>query len=105
MVIRGGYNVYPREIEEVLYSHSDVVECAVIGEAHEVFGEEIVAYVVVKNDLDEKELSAYCERNLAKYKNPRVFRFLEELPKTVTGKILKGPLRKSSYSKHKAEKS
>ncbi|MFE8699649.1 class I adenylate-forming enzyme family protein [Cytobacillus sp. FJAT-54145] len=94
MIIRGGYNVYPREIEEVLYAHSDVIECAVVGEAHEILGEEIVAYVVVKNNLQEEELSAYCREHLAKYKTPRVFRFLDSLPKTVTGKILKGPLRK-----------
>ncbi|MBN9654204.1 AMP-binding protein [Halobacillus sp. GSS1] len=103
MIIRGGYNVYPREIEEVLYTHPDVIECAVIGEAHEVFGEEIVAYVVVRNDLDEKELAAYCERNLAKYKNPRVYRLLESLPKTVTGKILKGPLKKYQPAKIKKD--
>lgn len=94
MIIRGGYNVYPREIEEVLYSHPEVVECAVIGEPDEVFGEEIVAYVVVKNQLNEEELDAFCRKKLARYKNPRIYRFIEALPKTVTGKILKGPLRK-----------
>lgn len=96
MIIRGGYNVYPREIEEVLYAHADIIECAVIGEEHAVFGEEIVAYVVAKNNLQEEELSAYCKKNLANYKVPRVFRFINELPKTVTGKILKGTLRNLS---------
>ncbi|MDE5414534.1 long-chain-fatty-acid--CoA ligase [Alkalihalobacterium chitinilyticum] len=100
MIIRGGYNVYPREIEEVLYAHPDIIECAVIGEANEVFGEEIVAYVVTKNELLEEELSSYCKKNMANYKVPRIFRFIEELPKTATGKILKTPLRKNQESRN-----
>jgi long-chain acyl-CoA synthetase len=99
MIIRGGYNVYPREIEELLYTHPAVVECAVIGEPHDVFGEEIVAYVVVKNDVTEEELSTFCKQNLANYKVPRIFRYLDALPKTATGKILKGPLKQNSAVK------
>ncbi|WP_216830708.1 class I adenylate-forming enzyme family protein [Alkalihalobacterium elongatum] len=100
MIIRGGYNVYPREIEEVLYAHPDIIECAVIGEAHEVFGEEIVAYVVMKKEISEEDLYAYCKKNIASYKVPRIFRFLDELPKTATGKILKVPLRKKQQSRN-----
>ena len=99
MIIRGGYNVYPREIEEVLYTHQAVVECAVIGEPHDIFGEEIVAYVVVKNDVTEEELSTFCKQNLANYKVPRIFRYLDALPKTATGKILKGPLKQKTSVK------
>ncbi|MBD3108416.1 AMP-binding protein [Bacillus sp. AGMB 02131] len=99
MIIRGGYNVYPREIEEVLYSHPDVVECAVIGEPDDLFGEEIVAYVVVKNELEEQVLSDYCREKIASYKTPRIYRFIDSLPKTATGKILKGPLRQKHTTK------
>lgn len=99
MIIRGGYNVYPREIEEVLYTHPAIVECAVIGEPHEVLGEEIVAYVVVKQEVTEEELSAFCLENLAKFKAPRIFRYLESLPKNATGKTLKEPLKQMTQVK------
>ena len=72
------------------------MECAVIGEPHDIFGEEIVAYVVVKNDVTEEELSTFCKQNLANYKVPRIFRYLDALPKTATGKILKGPLKQNT---------
>lgn len=94
MIIRGGYNVYPREVEEVLYSHPDVVECAVIGESDPVFGEEVAAYVVTKEERTPEEISDYCKQHLAHYKIPRKIYFLKELPKTATGKILKTPLKK-----------
>ena len=99
MIIRGGYNVYPREIEEVLYTHPAIVECAVIGEPHEVLGEEIVAYVVVKQEVTEEELSAFCLENLAKFKAPRIFRYLDALPKNATGKTLKEPLKQMTQVK------
>jgi long-chain acyl-CoA synthetase len=94
MIIRGGYNVYPREVEEVLYTHPDVVECAVVGEADPVFGEEVAAYVVTKSPKSPEEITNYCKQQLAHYKVPRKVYFLKELPKTTTGKILKTPLRK-----------
>jgi long-chain acyl-CoA synthetase len=94
MIIRGGYNVYPREVEEVLYTHPDVVECAVVGEADPIFGEEVAAYVVTKSPKTPEEITAYCKQQLAHYKVPRKVYFLKELPKTTTGKILKTPLRK-----------
>lgn len=93
MIIRGGYNVYPREVEEVLYGHPDIVECAVLGEADQTFGEEIAAYVVVKQVTTAEEIIAYCKENLAHYKVPRKIYFLDELPKNATGKILKAPLK------------
>ena len=94
MIIRGGYNVYPREVEEVLYTHPAIAECAVLGEPHEVFGEEVAAFVVTKTPVTPEELEAYCQQHLAKYKVPRIYYFLDSLPKNATGKILKTPLRK-----------
>ena len=95
MIIRGGENIYPREIEEVIYEHPGVLECAVIGVPHEVRGEEVLAVVVPKQgvELDVEELSAFAAARLAKYKLPRQFEVRDELPKTPTGKISKGPLR------------
>jgi long-chain acyl-CoA synthetase len=95
LVIRGGYNVYPREIEEVLYAHPDIVEAAVIGKRDERLGEEVVAVVVARpgSELGEQDVIAYCRERLAAYKYPREIRFLGELPKGPSGKILKSALR------------
>jgi long-chain acyl-CoA synthetase len=93
MIIRGGYNVYPREVEEVLYTHPDIVECAVIGESDPVFGEEVAAYIVTKVSRTPEEIVTFCKQNLVHYKVPRKIYFLSELPKTATGKILKTPLK------------
>jgi long-chain acyl-CoA synthetase len=97
MIIRGGYNVYPREIEEVLYGHPCVREVAVVGVPHERHGEEVKA-VVVPKEGDERallanELIAYCRERLAPYKVPRIIEFRASLPKGATGKILKRELR------------
>ena len=94
MIIRGGFNVYPREVEEVLYAHDAIVEAAVIGVEHESHGEEVKA-VVVSNDpkLDAEDLIAWCKQRLAAYKYPRIVEFSEGLPKGPTGKILKRELR------------
>jgi len=94
LVIVGGYNVYPREVEEVLFAHPGVVEAAVIGLPDVDFGEAIHAYVVLKDEtISREDLSAYCAKHLAKYKIPRQFEFLEELPKNTTGKILRRSLK------------
>jgi long-chain acyl-CoA synthetase len=97
LVIRGGYNVYPREIEEVLYSHPGIREAAVIGKPDDRLGEEVVAVVVLQPgvSLDEREIIAYSRERLAAYKYPREVRFMAELPKGPTGKILKTELRGS----------
>jgi long-chain acyl-CoA synthetase len=94
MIIRGGFNVYPREIEEVLYAHDAIVEAAVLGVPHESHGEEVKA-VVVSNDpaLTADTLIAWCKERLAAYKYPRIVEFSESLPKGPTGKILKRELR------------
>lgn len=96
MVIRGGYNVYPREIEEVLYAHPAVAEAAVVGRADERLGEEVLAYIVLKPHatVEADELIAHCKERLAAYKYPREIHILTELPKGPTGKILKRELRR-----------
>ncbi len=95
MIIRGGFNVYPREIEEVLYTHPAIAEAAVIGIAHESHGEEVKAVVALKSgqSTTEDEIRAYCKEKLAAYKYPRVVSIIAELPKGPTGKILKRELR------------
>jgi long-chain acyl-CoA synthetase len=91
MIIRGGYNVYPREIEEVIYEHPAVREAAVVGIPHADLGEEVGAAVALNPgaELTESELREFVKANVAAYKYPRHVWFLEELPKGPTGKILK----------------
>lgn len=94
MIIVGGYNVYPREVEEVLYQHSSVVEAAVVGVPNEEYGESVKAYVVVNNEqIKINDIIQFCESQLVKYKIPRHVEFLAELPKNSTGKILRRVLR------------
>jgi long-chain acyl-CoA synthetase len=94
MIIRGGFNVYPREIEEVLLTHEAVSLAAVIGIPHESHGEEIKAYVIKSPgaEITEDELVDWCKEQMAPYKYPRVVEFAPELPMTSTGKILKREL-------------
>lgn len=91
LVIRGGYNVYPREIEEVLYAHPAVSEVAVLGVPHADLGEEVAAMVVLKPGASATadDLRAFVKERVAPYKYPRIVRLANELPKTNTGKILK----------------
>jgi long-chain acyl-CoA synthetase len=98
LVIRGGYNVYPREIEEVLYAHPGILEAAVVGKPDERLGEEVVAFVVLRpgSELSADEVIAYCRERLAAYKYPRDIRFAAELPKGPSGKILKSALREAA---------
>jgi long-chain acyl-CoA synthetase len=94
LILVGGYNVYPREVEEVIYNHSDVIEVAVLGVPDTNLGEAVKAYVVSKNpELTEEQLLDYCREHLAKYKNPTSIEFIEELPKNTTGKILRRALK------------
>ena len=95
MIIRGGFNVYPREIEEVLLMHPAVSLAAVVGVPHDRHGEEVKAYVILKQDahLTEAELVAWSKQNMADYKYPRIIEFRTSLPMTATGKILKRELR------------
>ncbi len=94
MVLVGGYNVYPREVEEVLYAHPNVTEVAVIGVPDPQTGEAVHSFVVIdKPSLTEEDLIEYCQAHLVKYKVPTSIDFLEELPKNTTGKILRKNLR------------
>ncbi len=95
MILRGGFNVYPRELEEVLMTHEAVSLCAVVGISHDELGEEVKAFVVLKQNaaLTETELVGWCKSNMASYKYPRFVEFRETLPMTATGKILKRELR------------
>lgn len=97
MIIRGGLNIYPREVEEVLYTNPKILETAVVGIQDPVMGEEVKAFIVLKNPdekVDSEELRQYCLNHLVKYKVPKFFEIVEQLPKTMTGKILKRELRK-----------
>jgi long-chain acyl-CoA synthetase len=91
MIIRGGYNVYPREIEEALFEHPAILECAVLGVPHDELGEEVAAAVVLKEgfDVDAAEIRAHAKERVAAYKYPRHIWFTDVLPKGPTGKILK----------------
>jgi long-chain acyl-CoA synthetase len=95
LIIRGGYNVYPREVEEVLYANPAVSEVAVIGVPDDRLGEEVRAVVVLKQgeSMSEDDVIAYCKERLAAYKYPRSVEFRDELPKNATGKILKKELK------------
>lgn len=94
LVVRGGYNVYPREIEEVIYEHPAIAEVAVIGTPDEELGEEVRAVVALKEgeSATEEEIIAFVKERVAAYKYPRSVTFMEDLPKTATGKILKREL-------------
>jgi long-chain acyl-CoA synthetase len=94
MIICGGYNVYPRDVEEVLYSHPAILEAGVIGIPDEYRGESVKAFVVLKEGMaaSEEEIIAYCAEHLAKYKVPTAVAFRDELPKSAMGKVLRREL-------------
>ncbi|MBL1703868.1 long-chain fatty acid--CoA ligase, partial [Klebsiella pneumoniae] len=91
IVLVGGYNVYPREVEEVLYEHEKVQEVVTIGVPDPYRGETVKAFVVLKEgaECSEEELDQFARKYLAAYKVPKVYEFREELPKTTVGKILR----------------
>lgn len=94
MIIAGGFNIYPREIEEVLYEHEAVQECVVAGIPDPYRGETVKAYIVLKEgyNVTEEEFNVYCREHLASFKVPRIYEFRKELPKTAVGKILRRSL-------------
>ena len=94
LVIRGGFNIYPRDVEEVLATHPAVIEAAVVGVPSERMGEEVKAYVVTGTTVDPEELMAYCRERLANYKTPSQIEFIDALPRNAIGKIDKKELRK-----------
>jgi long-chain acyl-CoA synthetase len=95
LIIRGGFNIYPREVEEVLYAHPAVAEAAVVGMRDPLMGEEVLAFVALKGGttVDAGGLIEFCQQRLAKYKCPKQVRFVETLPKSPIGKILRKELR------------
>lgn len=95
MIIVGGFNVYPREVEEVLFAHNNIVEAAVIGSPDPNLGEAVHAYVVLKEvaATSTEDLLAYCTKHMVKYKVPKVIEIMDELPKNTTGKILRRSLK------------
>jgi acyl-CoA synthetase (AMP-forming)/AMP-acid ligase II len=94
-IISGGENVYPQEVEEVLYGHAKVLECTVFGIPDEKWVEAVCAAIVVRPgcEVTEEEIMDYCKINLAAYKRPKRVQFMESLPKTPSGKIQKQKLR------------
>lgn len=95
VIISGGSNIYPREVEEVLLQHPLVQEVSVVGQRHAEWGEEVVAFVVTKSGdpMDAGELDALCLQSIARFKRPKQYRFLPALPKSSYGKVLKTALR------------
>jgi long-chain acyl-CoA synthetase len=94
MIIRGGENIYPREIDEVLYQHPAIAAAAVVGVPDELYGEEVAAFVVLRegSEISEQELIEFCKDRLADYKCPKTVRFVKDIPKGPTGKLLKREL-------------
>jgi long-chain acyl-CoA synthetase len=95
LIIRGGFNIYPREVEEVLYAHPAVAEAAVVGMRDPLMGEDVLAFVVLKlgQEASAEAILAFCQERLAKYKCPKQVRFVDGLPKSPIGKILRKELR------------
>ena len=106
MIIRGGFNVYPREVEEVLMTHPDISLAAVIGVPHEEYGEEITAYVIPQlgSQISETDVIAWAKKEMAAYKYPRHVEIVKSLPLGPTGKILKTELRTMAAEKEPAAK-
>ena len=92
MIVSGGENVFPQEVEETLAGHSNVAEAAVVGIEHEKWGQALKAYVVKKGSVDEKALKKHVKDNLAGYKVPQEIEFVDELPRNAAGKVLKREL-------------
>ncbi|PUB15109.1 long-chain-fatty-acid--CoA ligase [Paenisporosarcina sp. OV554] len=103
MIIAGGYNIYPREIEEVLYEHPSIQECVAVGVPDAYRGETVKAYIVLKENeqITEEELNTFCREHLASFKVPRIYEFRKELPKTAVGKILRRSLVEEEKEKNK----
>ena len=100
MIVRGGFNIYPVEVENVLYEHPAVAQCAVVGKSHPILGEDVMAVVVLKPDqkTTTEELTEFCKDKLADFKRPRIIEFRESLPINPMGKVDKKILRASIQS-------
>lgn len=106
MIIAGGFNIYPREIDEVLFEHPKVQDAVAVGIPDEYRGETVKAYVVLKpgEECSEQEIIDFCKERLASYKAPRTVEFRAELPKTLVGKVLRRELREQELAKQKEQK-
>ena len=95
MVIVGGYNVYPRQVDDVLFEHSKIKEAATVGKPHDKLGEVLVAFIVLQADtsMDEAEFFDYCKTAMVKYKRPVEVTFVDSLPRTAARKIDKKSLK------------
>ncbi|AMQ20797.1 class I adenylate-forming enzyme family protein [Geobacillus sp. JS12] len=102
MIITGGFNVYPREIEDILYQHPAVLEAAVVGVPDETWGETIKAFIVLREGftVSEQDIIEYCKEHLASYKKPKSVEFVDELPKSPVGKVVRRWLRDPYWAKH-----
>ncbi len=107
MIIASGYNIYPRDVEEVIYEHPAVQEAVVVGIPDEYRGETVKAVVVLKEgqSITEDEMIEYCRENMAAYRVPRIVEFRKELPKTAVGKILRRTVKEEEIRKHKQQQS
>jgi long-chain acyl-CoA synthetase len=104
MIIAGGYNIYPREIDEVLYQHPKIADAVTVGIDDEYRGETVKAFVVLKEGetLTEEDIIGFCREKLAAYKSPKIVEFRDELPKSAVGKILRKVLRDEEANKKKS---
>jgi fatty-acyl-CoA synthase len=105
MIIRGGENIYPREIEEFLYTHPEISDVQVYGVPDEKYGERVAAAIIKKKDasLTEEDAKEYCRENIAHYKVPEYVDFVEEYPMTASGKIQKYKLREAAVERYELE--
>jgi long-chain acyl-CoA synthetase len=103
MIIAGGYNIYPREIDEVLYQHPKIADAVSVGVPDAYRGETVKAFVVLKEDetATPEEIIDFCREKLAAYKSPKIVEFRRELPKSAVGKILRKVLRDEEAAKQK----
>ena len=101
MIIAGGYNIYPLELDDVLFDHPKILEACCIGVPDSYRGETVKAFIVVKagESLSEEEVISYCKENLAPYKVPKMVEFIDELPKSAVGKILRRKLKEMELEK------
>jgi len=106
MILAGGYNVYPREIDEVLYEHPKILDAVAVGVPDSYRGESVKVFVVVKpgENLTENEVIEFCKARLAAYKVPKMVEFRDSLPKTIVGKILRKELRREAIRQQEIEK-
>jgi long-chain acyl-CoA synthetase len=107
MIIAGGFNIYPREIDEVLYQHPKVMDAVAVGIHDEYRGETVKAYVVLKpgETATEEEIMDFCKQKLAAYKTPKLVEFRDSLPKSIIGKVLRKVLREEEEKKQKGSTS